>query len=270
MRTDLAAAPEPALRTVDRALALLSHLGERPGAHALSELAADLGMNKAVLHRLLKTMEARGYVVQDARRRRYGLGPAARRLAQSGDSGEVRTLARETMHELARSTNLSTFLTVPLANDAVCVERAESSAMIRVSYEVGRRHPYHAGAPGKALLAHLDEAHRDDVLRRRPLTRFTRATTVSVTALRRELDTIRKRGYAVSVDELEAGISGVAAVILDAADRPLAALSVAAPTGALGPRALAGVGERLVAAAHEVSRRLGRAAEPRALRKGVR
>jgi DNA-binding IclR family transcriptional regulator len=245
---------EASLQTVGRALQLLAFFGDRPGPHALTAIAAELDWNKAVCHRLLRTLAARGFVVQETPTRAYSLGPAALRLGQRGSRIDLRSLAKPVMQELALSNHLSSFLTIPLENETVCVERAETDAVLRVSYDRGRRHPYHAGAPGKVLLAHLDAARQVSILDSE-LARFTPRTIVARRRLGEELSRIRSRGFAISHGEMYQGVSGVAAIITDSGGQPLGALSLAGPTGMLSTRAWTQHGARLLRSAEAIAKR---------------
>jgi len=250
---------EPALRTVERALSVLDHFAEQPGEHALSTLARELRLNKAVLHRLLTTLGSHGYVVQDPVTRRYRLGAGALRLGnQRPRLEDLRPFALEAMEELAKRTGLSCFLTAPFDDEAVCVEKVEANVLVRVSYNVGRRHPYHAGAPGKALLAFLPAERREKVLSAE-LERYTDRTIISRGSLLAELARIRDDGYAISHEELALGVSGVAAVVLDPLGEPLASISLAGPTRDIDDARLRAQGRELVDVASHLSARLGRA-----------
>ena len=250
---------ENGLKTVERALCVLDRFAEQPGDHALSTLARDLQLNKAVLHRLLTTLNSRGYVVQDPVSRRYRLGASALRLGNQRPRLEsLRPLALEAMEELAQKTGLSCFLTAPLDDEAVCVEKVEANVLVRVSYNVGRRHPYHAGAPGKALLAFLPTERRERVLNA-ALERYTDHTIISRASLLAELARIRDNRYAISHEELALEVSGVAAVILDPLGEPLASISLAGPARSIDDAQLHARGRELVDVASQLSTRLGRA-----------
>lgn len=251
---------EQLLHTVDRALRLLSFLNENDGAHQLRELAAALQMDKAVVHRLLRTMVGRGFVAQDAATSAYSLGPESRALGRP-EAAHLFAVAREPMRALTASSGFSTFLTLPLVRDSVCVDRVEAQRTVRVSYEIGRRLPYHAGSPGKALLAEFDAERRSRALGDALLERFTGNTIVSRTALDVELALIAKRGYATSVSELEDGISGLATVIRDTGSRPIAALSLSGLGTALPASAFASLGAELAAAGRTISLHLGAPAD---------
>jgi DNA-binding IclR family transcriptional regulator len=245
--------PDPGLQTVDRALTLLSYVSDHPRAHQLRELSTALSMNKAVVYRLLRTMESHGYITQDAMTNAYRIGPRALTLARYADPASVFERAREPMRALARESSFSTFLTLPLATDCICVDRAEAQTALRVSYSIGRRLPYHAGAPGKALLATFDAARRLHALGRGPLERFTDATIVDGDALAIELARIRSRGFATSAGEVESSISGVAATIEDDAGHALAVLSISGPSSLLHESLFESLGRRLIDATRAIA-----------------
>jgi IclR family acetate operon transcriptional repressor len=247
---------EPPLQTVDRALKLLSHLNNNEGPHQLRDLAMALSMDKAVVHRLLRTMAGHGYVEQDDATSAYSLGAQARALGRP-DAAYLFAIAREPMRELTEGSGFSTFLTLPLVRDSVCVDRVEAQRTIRVLYEIGRRLPFHAGSPGKALLAAFDVERRSRALGDDLLERFTDNTIIARSALDAELARIAQRGYATSAGELEDGISGVAAVIKDSRSQPVAALSLSGLSAALPDSIFALLGGQLMAAARSISQRLG-------------
>ncbi len=242
---------EPRLQTVDRALRLLTYLGDHPGKHQLRELAGALQLNKAVVYRLLRTMEQHGYVAQDAATAAYQIGPCALALGRRYDSASVVAAAREPMHALTRESGFSTFLTLPLVTDCVCVDRVEAQTTVRVSYTIGRRLPYHAGAPGKALLAAFDAPRRATALAV-ALEKFTAKTIVRRDALDSELTAIRRRGFATSTGEVEDNISGIATVISDTAGNPLAALSISGLSAVLHASLFHNLGAQLVRAAESI------------------
>jgi DNA-binding IclR family transcriptional regulator len=93
---------------------------------------------------------------------------------------------------------------------------------------VGTRWPIHATSTGKALLALLPDARRRDYLHAK-LTRHTDRTIVSATALEREFDRVRRKGFAVAAEELERGYLAIGAAVRDHDGHPVAAISVGGP-----------------------------------------
>ena len=141
-------------QTLDRGLAVLQLLGSREHAAGLTvtELAAELGVGRPVVYRLVATLEARDFV----RRREDGrvrLGLAITRL-----SGSVLPLLREgalpTLRALADQVGATAHLTVVEGGEALAIAVVEPSwTSYHVAYRIGTRHALDRGAAGKAILA---------------------------------------------------------------------------------------------------------------------
>jgi len=228
-------------RTLSRGLSVIRSLGASADGATVAELAAATELDRAVLYRLLETLEAAGFVVRDEETRRFHLGVALVELgARAGRSLEVRKLALSGMRLLMEQCREVVCLAVRDRGDVVIVDRVEpANLFIRVGYHIGFRHSLTVGAHGRALLAFAD---LDD-----------RAALPA--ALRGELDATRARGFGVSSDELERGAAGVAAPIFDRGGRPIASVGIVAPSPRLPDPA--GHGLRVRAVATEISRRLG-------------
>jgi DNA-binding IclR family transcriptional regulator len=236
-------------RTLARGLAVLQALGASSDGSTVAELSSATRLDRAVLYRLLETLTREGFVVRDPDTRRFHLGVALVELgARAGRGLEVRRLAVPAMRALMEQIRETVCLAVRDRADVVVVDRVEPPGLfVRVGYHVGFRHPLQVGAHGRALLAFMERNERSEVVRRQP-------------ALGPELDACRRRGFAVSADELERGACGVAAPVLDRTGRAIASLGVVAPTPRLvDPAAL---GPRIASLALEVSRRLGHGSDP--------
>jgi IclR family acetate operon transcriptional repressor len=121
---------------------------------------------------------------------------------------------------------------------------------------VGDRRPLHATSLGKAILAFLPPAEREEILHGLPLDRHTERTVTTLAALRASLDETRRAGVSVSVDELVRGASGVAAPILDRTGRVVGACSIGGPTDRMRSR-LRLLASEVKATARAVSALLG-------------
>lgn len=231
-------------RTLARGLRVLKCIGGAPDGATVAELAAATGLDRAVLYRLLETLAEEGFVVRDGDSRRYHLGVALVELgARAGRGLEVRRIALPAMRALMEQVREAVCLVVRDRNDVVVVDRVEPPGLfVRVGYHVGFRHPLAVGAHGRALLSFMDADDRTQHLERHG-------------HLAAELDASRQRGFAISVDELERGASGVAAPILDRLGRPIASVGLMAPSPRMPDPAT--LGPRVRAMSLEISRRLG-------------
>ena len=157
---------------------------------------------------------------------------------------------------MSRETGESTTLEVLAADRVLILDEAQGDHLIGTVRSVGTRWPAHATSTGKVLLADLPEADLKAAVGPR-LVRRTGATITSLSALRDELERVRGRGYALAVEELEAGFTAVAAPVHDAGARVVAAISVGGPTTRLRRDRLPVLARRVREAADRVSRRLG-------------
>lgn len=238
--------------SVDHALQLLAAFQDHPSL-AVRESAELLGVAPSTAHRLLTTMQATGFVVQDPATRRYGAGPALVAVAlaslQRIDVGRV---ARPHLAALAAETRETVSLAVSEGATVRFIDSVEGPDVVRVRSRIGLAVPAHTSAAGKALLAGLG---RDELLRLYPTTRLQRRTPRSIgsrTLLLKELEDVRRLGYATSLEESMPGLASVAVGIGDVRGRVIAALAVLVPAERLDPHRT----ERLVLATRGRAKRI--------------
>ena len=169
---------------------------------------------------------------------------------------DVVTVSRPVIQRLAETTRQTVNLGVLHDDAVVCVEQATGSASGTSVSWIGRRTPLNCTSNGKVLLAAMDEARLDRALAE-SLQKCTDRSIVDAGALREELDRCRKRGYASTVEELEAGLNAVAAPVRRGDGQVVAALSIAGPASQLRPIDLPRIGQEAISAAEAISRRLG-------------
>lgn len=245
-----------AVQSVDRALTILKLLA-RDGELGVSELAASLGVHRSTAFRLVATLESHDLVEQDSDRGRYRLGVGVVRLA--GATSARLDLVRESRAvtpALARAVGETVNVAVLADREALYVDQVAGPSALQLHHWVGRRIPLHATSNGKVLLAHAPAALCEEVIAA-GLPVLAVRTVTDPGRLRAELAEVRLRGYATAVDELEDGLSAVAAPVLGADGSVIASLSASGPTFRMPETAIAAVAERVMAAAREVSARMG-------------
>jgi IclR family transcriptional regulator, acetate operon repressor len=244
------------LRSVTRAVRALEAIAES-GDMGVSELGRKLDVHKATASRLLATLAERGLVERDPFSERYRLGFGLIRLAGAAmTSLDLVRSGRPILEELAERTRETVNIGVVSSDGVVYVDQvAGSRAIVSVNW-VGQRTPLHCTSNGKVLLAFMDEPERERILAR-PLEKKTPRTIVDPGQLRQELEGIRRRGFAQTVEELEEGLNAVAAPVRQADGRVTAALSVSGPAFRMRGVDLPRVALLTSDAANAVSRRLG-------------
>ena len=246
-----------AVRSVDRAAALLLALGDSAGEAGVTELARRLGLHKSTASRLLATLEKRGLVEQDEETGKYRLGLVVIRLAERAERTlDLRAIAMPELDRLARVTHETTGLGVLDGDQMLTVAQADGPNLVAVGDWTGRAVPLHSVAAGKVLLASLPER---EILRfvRRGLDRFTDRTIVGLEPLLEELARVRRRGYATAFGEYDPALNAVAAPVHDARGSVIAAVDVWGPSFRVTPRRVPELVQQVREAAGAVSVRLG-------------
>jgi DNA-binding IclR family transcriptional regulator len=236
-----------------RALELIAHAGEL----GVTDLGRGLGVHKATASRLAATLAAGGLIERDPATDRYRLGFGLIRLVGAAMASiDLVRMAHPILEELAERTHETVNIGVLSGNGVVYVDQVSSAHLVASTNWVGRRTPLHGSSSGKVFLAHMPEPERQQILAR-PLEALTPRTVTDPARLRRQLEEIRVRGYATIQDELEEGLSAVAAPVRRSDGVVTAALSVSGPSFRVRPIDLPRLGRLTVDAADAVSWRLG-------------
>lgn len=247
---------EAAVQSVDRALLVLEILAAL-GQAGVTEIAAELGVHKSTVSRLIAVLESRGYVEQASERGKYRLGFTIARLARASSGHlDLVKLSQDVCDALAPEVGETTNLAILDEDRIVNIVEAIGPEQITLRTWVGQSCPAHATSSGKVLLAALAPAD----LRARlsdTLESFTANTVGALPDLERELDEVRDRGWASVVEELEKGLNAVSAPVHDADANVVAALSVSGPAYRLSQDRFAEIAKQTAAAADVISRRLG-------------
>jgi DNA-binding IclR family transcriptional regulator len=243
------------VQSVDRAITILELLA-REGESSVTEIAAGLGVHKSTAFRLLATLETHRLVEQINDRGRYRLGVGNLRLAGATTARlDVVSEARPVARQLAADTGETVNITVRSEESALYLDQVAGSSALQSHNWVGQRIPLHATSNGKVLLSELSEEELDEAVP--DLARYTSETVTSRERLLAELGEVRRLGYALAVDELEAGLTAAAAPIRSAHGDIIASMSISGPTFRLTRARLDETVPLVVAAGLEVSHRLG-------------
>lgn len=204
-------------KTADQALAVLLELVEN-GPLSAAEVADRLGLNRTVAHRMLTTLHKSGFAAREGRK--YGPGAVLVRLGQQVQPA-LRAAAKGAMAELGRSIGESVVLHIADGMDAQVLEQYGAAAhIVRVEHEIGSRHPMVRGASGRALLAYLPPNAVKRIV----------ARVEDPELVKQQLDSVRDLGYAISHDELQNGVHGLAVPVFDQTGHGVASVAIIVPT----------------------------------------
>ncbi len=220
-----------AVKSAQRALRILELLTSQERGLTFGEIADALRYPRSSLHGLLWTMTDEGWLELDAATRRYGLGI---RNWEAGNA-YLRTMdladrARPYMERVRDALEETVQLAVLDGRYNVYVAKVDGTQRLMLASAVGRRLEAHATGLGKVLLAGLSPEGLAARIDGEALERFTANTITGSEDLRRELELIRRRGYALDEEEYTAGVRCVAVGVRDHTGRVSAAMSVSVPT----------------------------------------
>lgn len=249
--------------TLAAGLDLIEALVEQPRGIGVTQLARLVGIDKGNAHRLLRLLQARGYVVQEPVTRQYTATPKVLSLAGSVLRRlDLREVAEPIADELVAETRESVHAGVMTRDGVVYVLRRRGQYPVSVETEVGARPPLHATATGKAVLAHLPEP-RVRQLVTLPLQAFTLRTHRTLDALRTDLQGIRAEGFAIDDEEYDTGVRCVAAPVFGIEGTVVGSIGVSGPVPRMAAERLEELAAVVSSAAARVSAGLGGAGQPR-------
>jgi IclR family acetate operon transcriptional repressor len=244
-------------QALSRGLAVLEALAATDAGATLTGLAAKLHLPAPTAHRLLATLEAAGYVQQNANGE-YRVGVRAFRVGSAFlDHRNLVVQAYPHLKDLMDQSGETANLAVIESGEAVFVEQVQCRELMRMSAKLGARAPMHASGVGKAMLAAMDPRGASAALGRAELPRYTARTIVSPAQLARELAAIRERGYSIDDEEHALGLRCVASAVLDENGAPWAAVSLAGPVTRLTPERIAALGALVRSTARDLTDVLG-------------
>ncbi|WP_028221910.1 IclR family transcriptional regulator [Paraburkholderia oxyphila] len=227
------------MKTLAKSLDVLQQFVNAGSDLGVTEIAQRTGIDKVIVHRILKTYAEYDFVAQNPTTRRYRLSNAILALAAAQqNSFPPLEAARPHLLQLWKSTSETIHFTVGRSDEMVVLQVYESPLPNRVAADLGEHVPMYCTAAGKAWLARLPEAALDDYLARVKLVARTPNTLIERDALLAELERTRERGYAQDMEEYEPHLHALAAPIVNSRGETLACVALAAPAARMTKRVM--------------------------------
>ncbi|MDR0881527.1 MAG: IclR family transcriptional regulator [Candidatus Adiutrix sp.] len=220
------------VNSVVKCLSIMETLATR-GASSLSDLKQALGLDKATLHRILSTLKALGYVKQAESDQRYFL---TFKMFQTGnlvvERGGLKAMIRPYLEKISADFQELVYVSVMTEPGlALCIDRTEVDLyqQLRLNVSIGGQVSLHASSMGRCFLAFMDPAHLPGIMTGLVFEKFTPATITDRETLARELDKVRRDGYAVESGEQIEGAMCIGVPVLDSRGFAQAAISATGP-----------------------------------------
>lgn len=244
------------VRAVERALDILLAFRDVDGGLTVAELLQRVDLSRPTLYRLLNALQIKGFVVSSGDPQRFRLGRSIAQLAHSWTSSlNLPDVAEPAMRRVWERTGETVALFVPEGLMRLCVSELPSHHPLSFKRGVGYRERLVRGASGRSILAYLGDGV--------DLQAYAEGTDIDVDRCREELRKVRRRGYAVSRDELIQGAVAVAAPIFGAEGQVVGSLGVFGPGVRLPDTKVQEFGQLLTTEVANISAALGNVQSPR-------
>src|SRR4051812_7163448 len=258
-KSDQIAEPrDSGVQSVDRALLIIETLAEDDDGYRLSDLAVRTGLSTSTAHRLLTTLEKRRFVQFDSTCSKWHVG------SQSFAVGATFTRRRNFvaqaipyLRKLRDQTRETANLAVVDDESLMVLVRLESREITRALTKVGGRVAMVASGIGKAVLATYSDDDVSAIIHRHGMPQLTAKSIVRAGELFKQLQAIRRQGYAVDDEEARLGLRCVAAVVFNDCAEPLAAVSISGLTSRITDARLPEFGRAVRDTATELTLALG-------------
>jgi IclR family pca regulon transcriptional regulator len=215
------------VRALAKGLAVIEAFDARSPAMTLSDVARKTGLSRGTARRLLHTLVELGYAGFDGKL--FTLRPRALNLGFAYlHSQSLWQLAQPYMAELVEKIHESCSMAVLDGTDVVYVARVPTAARIMsINLGIGTRLPAFTTSMGRVLLAGLPNEDIERLLKKsEPLQKYTAKSITEPADMLREIETVRRQGWAMVDQELEMGLRSVAAPVVDCNGQPIAALNI--------------------------------------------
>lgn len=249
--------PAYPIKVLDKSLFILETLLQHSSSMSIMEISKKLKIYPSTIHRVLNTLKYRGYVEQNPADQKYRLGLKLVELGMARyHQIDLVKEAHPFLKELVNKCNETVHLGV-LEEEVLYLAKEESSQIIRMCSYVGKRAPVHCTALGKVLLAYLPEGEKKKILGKREFPRLTEKTITDKEELEKELDKVKKQGFALDRGEYEKDVYCIAAPIKNYQEEVIAAISISSPVYRIDINKKNHLKEALIEISKKISKRLG-------------
>jgi IclR family pca regulon transcriptional regulator len=225
------------VRALARGLQVIEAFDAAQEPQTLSQLSMNVGLSRGSTRRLLLTLEHLGYV--GSADGRFFLLPRTLRLGHAFLSSQpIWQLTRPYLEKLVAETGESSSIAILDDIDIVYVARAAARRLVNDTIGIGTRFPAYANSMGKILLAVLGEKELKQRISKMNLRKITEHTIVDRDELFKEIQRVRKNGWATNDQEMQLGLRSIAVPLRDADDKVVAALNLSTNTARTSLKAL--------------------------------
>jgi len=214
----------------ERTLIILKHIAASQAGFGIRDLAKKLGYSPSVVQKIIQALMTHDFVLQEPDSLAYQLGPAALQVGLSGLSKmEIRKVAKPYLQKLAEKSGETALLGVGTNDGVIYIEKSLSPNAIRMDPPIGAFRPFNCTAVGKCMLANKPNEEIEKLFNENYFVKSTAKSVVDLKEIKKEIETIREKGFALDREEYGEGAMCVGAPIKNFENHVTAAIAIAGP-----------------------------------------
>ena len=215
------------IQTIERAFLALETISRIEPVN-FTDLQKKLGLNKASLSRIINTLISIGYIQKNQQNGALSLTLKAYEVGISAVQNQNQiSLINSTLVDLRNDTGLICQFSIEDNNELICLQSiGYENSVFSVHTNVGMRSPLYCTSAGKSILATYSNIEIMEKWKNFNVRPLTPNTHTDVQSLLKDIDEIRRRGYALDMEENDYGLFCLGTVIMNHARTPIGAISV--------------------------------------------
>ncbi len=207
---------------VRRTAQILKSFVQKPKGWGVTALASHLGLAKSVVFEILNTLVDEGLVKKDEKEKLYLCGNELLSLALTHYSNiDLLKASRSVLEKLTKEVGETSILTQIIGNKNIVIEKVDGTNPLRFSLERGTMLPLDKGSSAKVFLAFLPDEKKKEVIDK---------YKIDMSKLKEELEIVKKRGFAISKEEVYSGVNAIAVPIFNSYNELVATLTIGGPS----------------------------------------
>jgi DNA-binding IclR family transcriptional regulator len=207
---------------VRRTAQILKSFTKNTNGWGVSDLASHLGLAKSVVFENLNVLVEEGLIKKDEEKKEYFIGDELLRLSLTHLGNiEIIKVSRPILKDLAKELGETVLLSKIINNRTIIIEKVDGSYPLRFAIDIGAELPLYKGSSAKVYLAFLPDKKREELIK---------IHQINMNRLKKEIEIVRKRGYAISKEEVFTGVYALTVPIFNNSDEIIAAIGVGGPS----------------------------------------
>ncbi|KUO76908.1 MAG: IclR family transcriptional regulator [Clostridia bacterium BRH_c25] len=246
------------VQSVERTLSILEVLSDYSEGLGVTDISEKVELHKSTVYRLLSTLINKDYVTQDKETNRYKITFKLYELGNKRiEKMNILSASKLYSKKLMESVNEVVHLVVREGNKIVYIDKVEANNTIRMASSIGKRSPMYCTSVGKAILAYLPVQEVEEVWNISKVEKLTKYTITNFEDLKRELNMVKEKGYAIDNEENEMGVRCVGAPIFNRFGEIEGAISISGPAIRITDEKLETMANEVIKHANLISMELG-------------